>query len=266
MFQNYKLGLVPHVPQQLAMAPQLGGHPLASMTAPPKMLRPFASYVPTLGDNDKVGDCTCVGIANYALGVSALNNFSLDIPTTNILDLYTNSCGYNPNVPPMSNGENPTDKGGNEANVLKYQVQNGFKIVNDSLVADWATYNPLDLNLMRNVISYYGLSYLGVALALSDQKPGVWDTNTPAASGDSTPGSWGYHCLDIWEYDGTDDDSLVTLVTWGTFQQATWRWVKSRLTEAHLLMFRSLASPAPSSYFGIDYDKLKSDMQTFMDY
>jgi len=90
--------------------------------------------------------------------------------------------------------------------------------------------------------------YFGVQLALADQASigAVWNADTPASAGDPTPGSWGGHCLDGWSYEGTGDADIVTLLTWGTTQRCTWRWLRSRLVEAHGILWPQLATPSPA--------------------
>lgn len=257
-----KCGLIPHDPVKLAKAPRIDKHALASMVSPTTLNRAGINYLPLLGDNDKIGDCTSVGLANYAIGVGSLTQSPPPIDTAHIVDFYSHSTNYDPSKV-LPNGTNPTDTGAQELDILAYQLQHGYKINNDLLVGDWATYIPQDGNLMRNVVTYYGLSYLGVALGLADQTDNVWDTTNP---GDQTPGSWGYHSLNIWDFDGIGDTDLVSLVTWGSIQKATWRWIRSRVTEAHVVIFRQLLQPNNQNWIGLDYDTLKADLQTYMSY
>ena len=139
--------------------------------------------------------------------------------------------------------------------MLAYQAAHGFQAnLQVPLVGLYATSDPGDLNALRMIATGAGSAYLGVDLALADQNAGTWDTDTPASAGDATPGSWGGHCLLAWDWTGIEDTDTVRLVTWGTFQAATWRWVRSRLTEVHGLFWRQLGDIP-----GLDYDRLAAD-------
>ncbi len=182
----------------------------------------------------------------------------MDIPTQSVLDLYSEACGYVPGNP-------ATDKGGVEVDVLTYQAQRGFEATAQTpWVGLWANLEVGDLNLLRTVMARLGVGYLGVNLAVADQQAvgGVWDTQTPASAGDSTPGSWGGHAVCIWSYRGTADTDLVEIVTWGTLQLATWRWVRSRMDEAHALVHPQMLAPG-LDWAGIDRDRLVADVDSY---
>jgi hypothetical protein len=257
MFQRMKLGRNAHDPAQLARMPQLSFHALAKSSAPPSLDRSALAFNPQMFGNDGIGDCSSAGIANALLAGAALHNYGLAITTDDVIRFYSGSCGYNPSNP-------STDRGGVLANVLTWQAQNGFAAaaIQDQFVGDFANIDVGDLNALRNVAAACGAVYLGVDLAVADQVPinGVWDTDTPADAGDPTPGSWGGHCIDLWDYDGVSDTSLCRLATWGTLHPATWRWVRSRLAEAHMIMWRQIGGAID----GFDYDRLKADAQSFI--
>ena len=242
-----RLGRLPHDPARIAALPQFGRHALAAELAPPKLDRSGITWFPGLDGNDQIGDCTAVGIANAARAMAAIGGFVLPIPPTAAPSFYSASTGYDPARP-------ETDQGGIEADVLAYQAMHGFPAdMQDPLVALYATSDPGDLNALRTVAWQCGSAYLGVDLALADQSAGVWDTSTPADAGDAMPGSWGGHCLLAWDWTGIEDTDTVRLVTWGALQPATWRWVRSRLTEVHALMWRQFGEIP-----GIDYERLEA--------
>jgi hypothetical protein len=259
-----KLGRLPHNPAQVARMPRLTLHPMLSGTTiptyPPVLDRGRFQFQPGMDDNDQIGDCTAAGYANGARAAAALSGYGIEITVPQAVDFYSQCSGYNPKTP-LVDGENPTDTGAVLADVLTVQAKGGFAATNQMLVADFATVEPADLNAIRAITARTGMLYCGVDLALADQAPAAfWDINTPAAAGDPAPGSWGGHCLGLWDWTGTRDTDLVRLATWGTFQTATWRWVKSRLVEAHAVMWRDLGSAIP----GLDYDRLKADLASFL--
>ena len=262
---RFKLGRLPHNAAQIARMPRLDLHPMMAARAVPiyplVLDRSRFRFQPAMDDNDQIGDCSGVGYANGARAAAAMAGFGLDITTPQVVDFYSRCSGYNPHTP-LVDGENPTDTGAVLADVLAAQGRKGFAATNQELVADFATVEPANLNAVRAVTAQTGVLYCGVDLAVADQNaPGdVWDTNTPVSAGDPTPGSWGGHCLGLWDWNGCGDRDLVRLATWGGFQFATWAWVKSRLVECHAVMWREISGATP----GIDYDRLKGDVAGFL--
>ena len=263
-----KLGRLPHNSDQIARMPQYS-NVLAKLpgnginTAPYILDRSNNTHFrPGLDGNDRIGNCTAVGLANAARASAAIHgDFILNIDPSAATAFYSNSCGYVPGNP-------ATDMGGVEANVLAYQAMYGFDggpALQVPLVADFFTWDPADLNATRTVAYLFGSAYLGVALAQVDQYVfdvgDVWDTDITGTASDQTVGSLGGHCVLAWDWTGTNDDDLVCLITWGAFQHATWRWVKSRCQESHALLFRQLSGPHPG---GFDYDRLRADMDLFL--
>lgn len=59
----------------------------------------------------------------------------------------------------------------------------------------------------------------------------VWDVEAGRDDGTMVGG----HLIVAWDYDGLTDDATVRVATWGKFQPATWRWLETRLNEAHAL-------------------------------
>lgn len=257
MSQAFKLGRISKpVPDR---APNLRMHALAAMTAPPKLDRSHIDYRPQLDGNSQIGDCTAVGIANAIRAQAALAGYQVDIPEADTVAFYSASCGYVPGNP-------ATDHGGTEVDVLDYQIKHGFTGNGQTPYAGlWASIEPDNLNTLRVAMTRLGVGYLGVLLAEADQASvgGVWDTDTSASAGDPKPGSWGGHCLLAYSYSGVQDNDLVQLVTWGTLQSATWRWVRSRIEEAHAIVHRQLLLPAGVNGCGLDWDTLAADCAAF---
>jgi hypothetical protein len=251
------LGRKSHDPAALALAPQLTLYTTAWGAPPPQLSRDAIAYAPKLYQNDILPDCTAAGLANAADAQAALNGLgAVNIDPQLVVDFYADCVGCT--VP----AQIAATDGARELDVLSHQGRNGFDVgLPAPLVADCATFDPQNRALLANVMAHLGSGYLGVALAMADQAVfeanGVWDTSTPAADGDATPGTWGLHCLLCWSYSGLGDTDVVKLATWGGLQPATWRWVASRIEEAHAVIFRDLVAAA-SPFGGLAYDALKS--------
>jgi hypothetical protein len=249
-----RLGRLPHDDAQLARAPQLARY-LEAMTAPAVIDRSDVPFTPHLDDNDQIGDCTAVALANCARAAAALRgDKQFAISTADVICFYEQSTGY-------VWGEPQTDRGGVIASVLAYQAAHGFPVDHTKIKGAWGTFDPRDRNLMGVAIDVVGSVDLGVALADADKAMTIWDTNSPASAGDPAPGSWGGHSLMIFAYTGLGDTDLVELGTWGEWQRATWRWIDSRVQEAHAIAWRRFGAMLP----GLDFDRLLADSQLFQD-
>lgn len=201
---------------------------------PPKTLtRKGINPRPLMLMNDTLGDCTSAGIGNYVRAVCAVNGYTMAINDTQALKFYEDSTGYTPT-------DISTDRGGIEVDVLAYALIHGYPMAHDVIYPKFATLGELDTRHLALSLEAFDAVYLGVQLAEADQTEGTWDTTTP---GDQTPGSWGGHCCVLWGYEGLADDDTIYILTWGKIQRATWRWLASRIDEAHILNIRSIQPP-----------------------
>jgi len=253
-----KLGAKPAVvhPGQ----PRLDRLRMMARVAPPVLIRDHIQPQAKMFANGSIGDCTSAGLANSIRAVSALNGFTTDVIDADAIKFYEHSTGY-------VDGDPATDQGGVETDVLAYAAASGYALQTQTLYPIWGTIDPQNLNSIRVAAASLGPVYLGVQLAIADQANvgAVWDTDTPASDGDPTPGSWGGHCLLAgFSYYGTSDTDIVLLTTWGTQQRATWRWVRSRIMEAHGLLWPQLATPKPSFLSVGDLDSIRADNAAFL--
>jgi hypothetical protein len=251
---NYRLGaLAAQVRDKQPIIDKL--HMFARM-APPTLNKDTVALDLIMGDNDKIGDCTAVGLVNSANALQAMNRSSLPATDQDAVDFYEQSTGYSP-------ADLTTDKGGVESDVLGYAVKNGIMIGQQRLMPIFGTFDESNQNNLALCTTGLSSTYLGLQLALADQQTigSVWDTTTP---GDQTPGGWGGHCALLWAYDGLAPDSLVRILTWKTQQRATWRWVMSRITEAHGVLWPQLASPTGAFLNQADYNQVREANVAFI--
>ncbi|MGI4852241.1 MAG: hypothetical protein ACRYGR_09920 [Janthinobacterium lividum] len=234
-------------------APRMDGQKLMARQAPPKLIRDHIDPGPQMDDNDNIGDCVPVAIANIARARARLDGYTLTIPTAKTVGFYSQVTGYDPSNP-------KSDGGTDEASACTALARDGFDIgQQERLYALWGSIDHQDLNGLRLVCSEINPPLLGVGLALADQALGVWDTTT---AGDQTPNSWGGHGVGLWDYDGIELDSLVTIITWGSVKQkATWRWLLARMDEAHALSFRQLRK---ADVLGVNYDTWEADCSSYL--
>jgi hypothetical protein len=144
---------------------------------------PPEGFVPQLFANDRLGDCTIVGCANFAMLAAVKASTSVPVITDDdVIARYSKVDGYNPADP-------STDRGGIELDVLNDWRHDPF---NGAQLLAFAAIDVHDLALLRYAVQMLGAVYVGLELPTSAQAQtgGLWDT----APG-MVPGSWGGHCL-----------------------------------------------------------------------
>lgn len=253
--KSFKCGLLPHNPVVLARSARLEAHPINKWSAPATLKRDKVKYRPQMFRNDQIGDCTAAGLGNAALAISALNGSTAIVLEPSVVNLYSATSGYNPKVA-------GSDRGAVLADVLAYQYSQGFHTGAQLLVGPWATFSGLNRNLFGCALDKLGVAILGVALSQHDmaaaENGDTWDADVKQDSIDP-PGSAGLHCLLAFDYDGMKDDSILHLPTWGMLQPATWRWVESRVQEAHVVVWRSMQQASGVNWNGVNYDQMEME-------
>ncbi|MBV1835675.1 hypothetical protein [Acetobacter estunensis] len=244
-------------------APKLTRLSFMQRAAPLRLIRDHIDPAPLLLGNGTIGDCTSVGLANSFRAQSACGGFQVDVTTDEAVAFYSLSTGYVPDNP-------STDQGGVELDVLATAARDGYALATQTLFPLWGTMEVADLNAARLCMAAFGPVYCGFLLSESDMwttelgaLASVWDTDVPAGRGDTTPGSAGGHCALLWDYTGTGDTDLVSILTWGTIQKATWRWVRSRMDEVHAIAWPQL-KPASGMLNGQDWETLRAENAAYL--
>lgn len=195
--------------------------------------------------NDSLGDCTCAAIGHIVqTWTSQTQDQQVILSDQDILTLYEQSCGYDPDDP-------STDQGGIELDVLNYWRKN--PVVGHSLDA-FCAIQPGDIKDIQNGVWLFGAVYIGLALPITAQTQDVWDLGD--LSGNGAPGSWGGHAVCVVSYDETG----LTCITWGQLKRMTWTFWKSYTDEAYALLspdWIGVSGDAPS---GFDMATLTTDL------
>ncbi len=95
-------------------------------------------------------------------------------------------------------------------------------------IDDYCFVNPLQTNLAKLAVHYYGGLRLGIGLPISAQRQKIWDVPIGGAVGDGAMASWGYHEVPILKY----NSDTATCVTWGGLKEMTWRFISTYSDEA----------------------------------
>lgn len=251
---NYKLGRGPVIVVQ--GQPRFKVSALPVREASPSCVKPDQPSL-HMGFNNKYGDCTAVGLMNSASVVSSLNGAPVACSDSDAIRFYSESTGFNPEDP-------STDRGGVEVGVLDYASRNGMQFGFYKLFPLWGTVNMLSRNDLALACEALGSVYLGIDLAEADQFSlgALWDTTT---LGNQAPGSWGGHCALLYDYSGLGDEDTIRIATWGGLQKATWRWLESRIVEAHGIIWPQLASPVGKFLSTENFSDIRKQNAAFLE-
>ena len=257
-----KLGCLPA--KVLPGQPRLAGLRMMARPAPARLVRDHIDPSPQMLGNDMLGDCTAAGLLNHMRAVAALGGYQVPTTASRAIRFYAESTGYVP-------GQPQTDRGGVEVDVLAYASRLGITLESGDYFPVWGTVDPQDRNALALVMAGLGAVYLGVMLSTSDMNQ-VEATNGAcvleadnSAYGDTTPGSAGGHCLLGWSYTGLADTDTVGLLTWGSAAtRCTWGWLRSRIMEAHGIVWPQLTLASGLYPTGPDLDALRAQNAEFL--
>jgi hypothetical protein len=217
----------------------------ASLPAPPascdntKGVTSFGTML-----NNQLGDCTIAGLGHACQIHSGLWGIELTVPDATIEKYYELWDGYDPNAT-LVDGQNPTDQGGVEVDVLNDWRNSDFDGV--KLLA-YADPDPGDVLHVKQSIVTFGGVYIGLQLPLSAQTQDIWDVVTGDAG---APGSWGGHCVFCVGYDALG----ITCITWGQLKKMTWEFWAEYCDESHAL-YTNLWTPP-----GVDTAAMLADVE-----
>lgn len=219
--RRFKLGarLTPH--EMLARLPQ-ADRVIAPLPPAPTTFTDYLDTVPSwiLGMNDRYGDCSLVGAANFILALTTLALLGIHLSDAEILAFYTLVAGFNPNDP-------STDTGCVLANVLLKWHTVGIKHANGvDRIDGFASLDPSDHERIKQVVAHIGPVYIGVNLPEAWEDANVWDVST---AGTKIAGG---HCVLVIGY--TAAGPLI--VSWGQVFTLTWAGWDKYVEEAHAVL------------------------------
>ena len=192
-----------------ALPPPPSSDTLARVYAELKVSDPTTLF--PMDGNDTLGDCTCAALAHAITVNEGLLGVKRIMPKAQVVKLYMHLTGG-------------VDSGLNELNVLNYWRQN--KVESDKIVA-YATIAPKNHTHVQQAIELFGGVYLGFQVQQNCIQE--FDAHQPWTPGTLTNDG---HAVYAVAYDQTG----VTVLTWGSTQQATWAWWDECVDEAYALL------------------------------
>lgn len=196
--------------------------------------------------NDRLGDCTCAAIGHFFQIVGLNASIEPTITDEEVIDLYEKACGYIP-------GNETSDAGGVEVDVLNYVLKNGFF---GHRIDGYTTLDVGNRVNLKDAIWLLGGAYLGLELPLSCQTQEIWSVPSQGTTGDGAPGSWGGHAVVAVAFNTTG----IAVVTWGQVKWLTWDFVSAYCSEAYGLLSKEWISSSGKAPSGFLYDDLMADM------
>jgi hypothetical protein len=203
--------------------------------------------------NDTLGDCTCAAIY-HAKQIWTSNVLTEQTENDKcVLSLYESACGYKP-------GDNSTDNGGCEQDVLDYCVKTGI-LLNDGSREKFVGFmevDPRNTNDVKIVINEFGLTYIGfnVPNSIFDPASGepaaVWtlDKNNTATEGG--------HAVILAGYDSEGP----TVISWGQKFKMTWEFFSFYTDESYAIISQDWINSQGKTPLGLTEDELHQLMSS----
>jgi hypothetical protein len=251
---NYKLGRPnrfndPRIPYLCDIL-----SPSITLTAPPSSVDYTINMPSNLGMmlNDRLGDCTCAAFF-HAIQVWTFHTSStVTYPDIDVELLYEKADGY-------VVGDNSTDKGGNEQNVLSYLLDNGAPIIGHSphKISAFVELNVKNSLHIKSAINDCGVIYIGFTVPsylMNGEPPLIWDLDT------SWDGSTdGGHAVIIAGYCAGG----LKVISWGKVYTMTWNFWDKFVDEAYAIVDKSWINFKGVNPLGMSLSALEASMSAF---
>jgi hypothetical protein len=202
--------------------------------------------------NDKLGDCTCAALGHQEQ-IWTLNSSSSEFTPTDydVLELYENTCGYDPNDP-------STDQGGIPLDILKQWYKTPRLFAGRSLEG-FAPFNPASIRAMHCSLAYLGSAYIALNLPRAIEDMGdVWDVPPEGTRGDGAPGSLGGHMVAGAAYDKASN--MYKVISWGAIYKLTQAFMDAYCIQAFGLISKDWVETSGKTPSGLDLNQMAIDL------
>lgn len=205
-----KLGRLDPHPESTHPRVKLATHLTAAKLPPTPAVVDYSSKVRSwpMYMNDRIGDCTCAGLAHSLQAWTAYAKGLVTLPDSAVLRLYQ-AFGYVPGNP-------ATDRGAVEQDVLAYVQKNG--IAGHKVLA-YAQVDHRNLDEMKAALNIFGSVYLGAQMPGSAMLQTESGLPWAVESGQSIEGGHAF-VLQRWD----QASAPMEVITWGQRQRVTAEW------------------------------------------
>lgn len=198
--------------------------------------------------NDTVGDCTCADVGHTTIYWNKEADKKVDVTTENVLALYSDITGYNPDDP-------STDQGADMATVAKYQQKTGFVDAKGEVhkIAAYLSITPGNFEELRQSIYLFGACSIGWELPESAQTQ--FTDGKPWSVVKSSQIDGGHDTVAV-DYDG----DYLYVITWGKVQRVEWTFVSKYMDEG-IVKFSEEMLQDGESLEGFNAAQLQTDLK-----
>lgn len=200
--------------------------------------------------NDRIGDCTIAALAHmieawtqYALGRE------VSVTDEDVQRTYEAITGYDPSQT-RPDGTNPTDRGANELDVLKYWRRHG--IAGHKIVA-FLRIDPHNHRQLKQAIATFGGVYAGFNVPQSAEDQFAVGDHWHVVDGSPIIGA---HAVPILGYDPAN----YYTVTWGALQAMTGRFLDTYFEECYAVVTSDFLDKTGHDPQGLDLRQLLADL------
>jgi hypothetical protein len=204
--------------------------------------------------NDQLGCCTCAAYY-HAIQVWSYHTNKTDgritEPDLDVLQLYKDSCGYNPSNP-------LSDQGGIEQNVLTFLLNTGaptgFKAETRHKIRAFVEVDVRNINDVKRAIYQCGCVYIGFevpeSLMAGGEPPKVWNVkkNSKIEGG---------HAIILVGYDKNNFD----LISWGKKYKMSTKFFNQYVDEAYALCDIDWFVSTGKTILGLSIKELEEQMK-----
>lgn len=240
----------PHIPHYSALRLNLRD------LAPPPAEVDYTKGMPAdfgMMANDSLGDCTCAAFY-HARQVWSYNTTGYGITESapDVIALYEQACGYNPNDP-------ATDNGGAEQDVLAFLLNTGAPVDNPSAGRDKIlAYLEIDyrnLDDLKRCIYDCGIAYIGIDVPASvmdnaDDPSIAWDVI-------GNQESQGGHAIVLVGYNA----DFFYCISWGKKYKITPAFLTAHLEEAYAIASPDWIEATGKTPLGMTVEDLEAQME-----
>lgn len=217
-----KLGCLDPHPEGTHPRVKLATHMTASKLPPTPAVVDYSTKIRSwpMYLNDRIGDCTCAGIAHSLQAWTAYAKGLVTLPDSAVLRLYE-AFGYRP-------GQQATDRGAVEQDVLAYVQKHG---IGGHKILAYAQVDHRNLAEMKAALNIFGSVYLGAQMpgsAMAQTNAGLPWTISPGSAIE------GGHAFVLQRYDLAT--AAMEVITWGQRQRVTESWWIANGQEAWVMI------------------------------
>ncbi len=211
----------------------------------PQIMR--ASEIPSwlMGQNDTIGDCTSVAIANILLARNTWAAHTAYPTTADIVSFYER-FGYKPGNP-------LTDQGATLLECMQSWMKDGYPVRGQTnKLLGFAAVDFHNLNLLKTAIEIFGDVYLGVNLTVAQQTQTVWNY----VPNDQ---EWGGHSVSLNSF---AEDGSFRVVTWAEWMKVTPAFMQNQVQEAYVLLDAASIRKAKTTFNDWDMAALAQSIKS----